>query len=113
MNGRAYEPDLLVAWPGAEISVMGAEGMVAIAANKQPDEVKKQLAEGIRPHIDIYRTAALGYVDDEIDPRETRPLLAHYLTLCADKRVERPWRKPEFPPMLRYRPAPPIIFMAA
>src|SRR5437016_10925148 len=60
MNGRAYEPDLLVAWPGAEISVMGAEGMVAIAANKQPDEVKKQLAEGIRPHIDIYSTAALG-----------------------------------------------------
>jgi len=99
MNGRAYEPDLLVAWPGAEISVMGAEGMVAIAANKQPDEVKKQLAEGIRPHIDIYRTAALGYVDDVIDPRETRPLLAHYLTLCAGKRVERPWRKREIPPM--------------
>src|SRR2546423_6120666 len=48
MNGRAYEPDLHVAWPGAEISVMGAEGMVAIAANKQTDEVKKQLAEAIR-----------------------------------------------------------------
>ena len=54
MNGRAYEPDLLAAWPGAEISVMGAEGMVAIAANKQPDEIKKQLADAIRPHIDIY-----------------------------------------------------------
>src|SRR5438105_161551 len=99
MNGRAYEPDLLVAWPGAEISVMGAEGMVAIAANKQPDEVKKQLAEGIRPHIDIYRTAPIGYGGDVIDPRETRPLLAHYLTLCAGKRVERPWRKREIPPM--------------
>src|SRR5436309_4909008 len=81
MNGRAYEPDLLVAWPGAEISVMGAEGMVAIAANKETDEVKKHLAEAIRPHIDIQRTAALGYVDDVIDPRETRPLLAHYLPL--------------------------------
>src|ERR1700754_2261454 len=34
MNGRAYEPDLIVAWPSAEISVMGAEGIVAIAANK-------------------------------------------------------------------------------
>jgi acetyl-CoA carboxylase carboxyltransferase component len=58
-----------------------------------------RLAEGIRLHIDIYRTAALGYVDDVIDPRETRPLLAHYLALCAGKKVERPWRKREIPPM--------------
>ena len=99
MNGRAYEPDLLVAWPGAEISVMGAEGMVAIAANKQPDEIKKQLADAIRPHIDIYKTAALGYVDDVIDPRETRPLLAHYLKLCEGKKVERPFRKREISPV--------------
>jgi len=99
MNGRAYEPDLLVAWPGAEISVMGAEGMVAIAAHKQSEEVKKQLAEGIRPHIDIFRTAALGYLDDVIDPRETRPLLAHYLRLCEGKKVERPWRKREIAPV--------------
>ena len=34
MCGKAYEPDLIVAWPGAEISVMGAEGMVGIAAPK-------------------------------------------------------------------------------
>ena len=99
MNGRAYEPDLLVAWPGAEISVMGAEGMIAIAAHKQSEEVKKQLAEGIRPHIDIFRTAALGYLDDVIDPRETRPLLAHYLRLCEGKKVERPWRKREIAPV--------------
>src|SRR5436190_740163 len=99
MNGRAYEPDLLVAWPGAEISVMGAEGMVAIAANKESDEVKKQLVEAIRPHIDIQRTAALGYVDDVIDPRDTRPLLAHYLMLCQGKKVERPWRKREIAPV--------------
>jgi acetyl-CoA carboxylase carboxyltransferase component len=99
MNGRAYEPDLLVAWPGAEISVMGAEGMVAIAAHKQPEEIQKQLAEAIRPLIDIHRTAALGFVDDVIDPRETRPLLAHYLNLCAAKKVERPWRKREIAPV--------------
>src|SRR5712692_6719761 len=72
MNGRAYEPDLLVAWPGAEISVMGAEGMVSIAANKliaqaeDPEALKKQLADAVRPHIDILRTAALGFVDDVI-----------------------------------------------
>ena len=105
MNGRAYEPDVLLAWPGAEISVMGAEGMVAIAANKllaqssDPEGVKKQLADAIRPHIDIYRTAALGYVDDVIDPRDTRPLLAHYLKITENKRVERPWRKREISPV--------------
>jgi acetyl-CoA carboxylase carboxyltransferase component len=88
-----------VAWPGAEISVMGAEGLVAIAANKliaqaeDPEALKKQLADAVRPHIDILRTAALGFVDDVIDPRETRPLLAHYLKLTESKRVERPWRK--------------------
>ena len=99
MNGRAYEPDLLVAWPGAEISVMGAEGMVAIAANKAPDEVKKQLVEAVRPHIDIVKTAALAYVDDVIDPRETRPLLAHYLRLTEHKKLERPYRKREISPV--------------
>src|SRR3954465_12563036 len=99
MNGRAYEPDLLVAWPGAEISVMGAEGMVAIAANKASDEVKKQLAEAIRPPIAISTTAALGYVDDVIDPRETRPLLAHWLRVTENKKVERPWRKREISPV--------------
>jgi acetyl-CoA carboxylase carboxyltransferase component len=78
---------------------MGADGMVAIAANKESDEVKKQLAEAIRPHIDIHRTAALGYVDDVIDPRETRPLLAHCLMLCQGKKVERPWRKREISPV--------------
>jgi len=82
-----------VAWPGAEISVMGAEGLVAIAAHKAPDEVRKQLVELVRPHIDIGKTAALGFVDDVIDPRETRPLLAHYLRLTENKKIERPWRK--------------------
>jgi len=46
-----------------------------------------------------FRTAALGYLDDVIDPRETRPLLAHYLKLCEGKKVERPWRKREIAPV--------------
>jgi len=105
MNGRAYEPDALLAWPGAEISVMGAEGMVAIAAKKllaqasDPEALKKELADRIRPKIDIYRVAAQGYVDDVIDPRDTRPLLAHYLRITEGKRVERPSRKREIPPV--------------
>ncbi len=99
MAGRAYEPDLIVAWPGAEISVMGADGMVGIAAKKlfptgdPPPEVKQQLAAAIQQHIDIYKVAGWGLVDDVIDPRDTRQVLALGLELSWNKRVERPWRK--------------------
>jgi acetyl-CoA carboxylase carboxyltransferase component len=99
MAGRAYEPDLLVAWPGAEISVMGADGMVGIAGKKlfggqePPPEARKQLAEAIQQHIDIYKVAGWGLVDDVIDPRDTRRLLALGLELTERRKVERPARK--------------------
>jgi acetyl-CoA carboxylase carboxyltransferase component len=99
MAGRAYEPDLLVAWPGAEISVMGAEGMVGIAGKKlfagaePPPEVRQQIIGVIQKSIDIYRVAGWGFVDDVIDPRDTRAALALGLELSWNKRVERPFRK--------------------
>jgi acetyl-CoA carboxylase carboxyltransferase component len=99
MAGRAYEPDLLVAWPGAEICVMGAEGMVGIAGRKlfgdapPPPEVKQQLTQMIQQHIDIYRVAGWGLVDDVIDPRDTRHLLCRAVEMAWDRRVERPYRK--------------------
>jgi acetyl-CoA carboxylase carboxyltransferase component len=99
MAGRAYEPDLLVAWPGAEISVMGAEGMVGIAGKKlfgegEPTaEVKAQLTKMIQDTIDIYRVAGWGLIDDVIDPRETRPLLCRAVEMSWDRKVDRPWRK--------------------
>src|SRR5438270_2878283 len=45
MNGRAYEPDLIVAWPSAEISVMGAEGVVEVAFRKQVQEAEDPAAQ--------------------------------------------------------------------
>lgn len=99
MAGRAYEPDLLVAWPGAEISVMGADGMVGIAGRKlfggqePPPEVKQQLSQMIQQQIDIYKVAGWGFVDEVIDPRDTRKVLALGLELSWNKQVERPWRK--------------------
>jgi acetyl-CoA carboxylase carboxyltransferase component len=99
MCGRAYEPDLFVAWPTAEISVMGAEGMVSIAMAKalavapNRDDMIKQMADQIRPFIDIYKVAGRAFVDDVIDPRETRKVLIHALELTVNKTVERPWRK--------------------
>ena len=99
MCGRAFDPDLLIAYPGAEISVMGAEGMVSIVARKQletaenPAELIEELAQGIRPHITIDKTAKLGLVDDVIDPRETRRVLFRALEFTKDKKIFRHPRK--------------------
>jgi len=108
MNGRAFEPDLLVAWPGAEIGVMGAEGLVAIAARKLLDAagspeaakaLKEELASSLRPHVRVDRAAAMAMVDDIIDPRDTRWQLALALRRSVNKTVERPWRRREVPPL--------------
>jgi acetyl-CoA carboxylase carboxyltransferase component len=99
MNGRAYEPDLIVAWPSAEISVMGPEGAVNIIFRKQieaaedPDATRAEMIEGIRKTIDPYIAAGNGLIDDVIDPRETRPTVIRALEMAATKRVERPWKK--------------------
>src|SRR4051794_20794722 len=99
MNGRACEPDLIVAWPSAEISVMGPEGAVNIIFRKQieasedPDATRAQMIEGIRKTIDPYIAAGNALIDDVIDPRETRPTVIRALEMAATKRVDRPWKK--------------------
>ena len=99
MCGRAYEPDLIVAWPTAEISVMGAEGAVEIVFRKQVEEAedpaakKAELIEAYRQLIDVYVAARNDMVDDVIDPRETRPTIIRALELAQGKRVERPWKR--------------------
>jgi acetyl-CoA carboxylase carboxyltransferase component len=99
MNGRAYEPDLIVAWPSAEISVMGPEGAVNIIFRKQieaaddPDATRADMIEGIRRTIDPYIAAGNALIDDVIDPRETRPTVIRALEMAETKRVQRPWRK--------------------
>ncbi|MBI3073510.1 MAG: acyl-CoA carboxylase subunit beta [Deltaproteobacteria bacterium] len=98
MCGRAYEPDMLVAWPTAEISVMGAEGMVGIASRamggaEMPPETREAILGMIRQAIDIEKSAGWGYIDDVIDPRDTRRVLAMGLELSKNKVVERPWKK--------------------
>ena len=99
MCGRAYEPDLIASWPGGEISVMGAEGMVGIAARKlfgdttPPPEVKAAIVQQIQSNIDIYKVAGWGLVDDVIDPRDTRRTIAWGLELSRHKKLERPAKK--------------------
>lgn len=99
MCGRAYEPDLIVAWPTAEISVMGPEGAVNIIFRKQiagaadPEAERRRLVEEFRRVIDPYVAAGHAFLDDVIDPRETRPVVIRALELARGKRVERPWKK--------------------
>jgi acetyl-CoA carboxylase carboxyltransferase component len=99
MNGRAYEPDLIVAWPSAEISVMGAEGVVEIAFRKVVDEAedpaakKAELIENFRKMFDVYIAAGNDLIDDVIDPRETRATICKALEMSQNKKVERPWKR--------------------
>ncbi len=99
MCGKAYEPDLIVAWPSAEISVMGAEGAVEIVFRKQVEEAedpaakKAELIAAYRELIDVYVAARNDMIDDVIDPRETRPTICRALELAAGKKVERPWKR--------------------
>jgi acetyl-CoA carboxylase carboxyltransferase component len=99
MCGRAYEPDLIVAWPTAEISVMGAEGAVEIIFRKQveaaedPAAKKQELIDEFRKIIDVYVAAGNDMIDDVIDPRETRPTICRALEMAANKHVERPWKR--------------------
>ncbi len=99
MNGRAYEPDLIVAWPSAEISVMGAEGAVEIVFRKQVEDAEDPVAKraeliaAYQGLIDVYVAAGNGMIDDVIDPRETRPRIIGALELAEGKKTERPWRR--------------------
>ncbi len=99
MCGKAYEPDLIVAWPTAEISVMGPEGGTniifrkEIAAAAHPEEERARRVEEFRKLINPYIAAGGAFIDDVIDPRETRPVIIRALEMAATKKVERPWKK--------------------
>ncbi|MBI4728942.1 MAG: acyl-CoA carboxylase subunit beta [Acidobacteria bacterium] len=101
MNGRAYEPDLIVGWPTAEISVMGAEVAVNIIGRsileKIPEEEREkkrtEMIEAVRAQISAYVAAGWSFIDDLIDPADTRTVICRGLRHAEGKRIERPWRK--------------------
>src|SRR6266511_2551609 len=102
MNGRAYEPDYIVGWPTAEISVMGPEGAVNIIFRKQieaagdreaQDAMRNQMVGVVRDQIGAYIAAGWSFLDDLIDPADTRSIIIRGLELGETKKVERPWRK--------------------
>lgn len=99
MCGKAYESDQILAWPTAEISVMGPEGAAAIIFRKEieaapdPAAVRAERVAKIRQLISPYVAAAGAHIDDVIDPADTRRLVIRGLQAARGKRVERPQRK--------------------
>jgi acetyl-CoA carboxylase carboxyltransferase component len=101
MNGRAYEPDLIVGWPTAEISVMGPEGAVNIIFRKQIEampedeqaEARNNMVAMIREQISPEVAAGWAFIDDLIDPADTRSTIIKALEASEGKVIDRPWRK--------------------
>jgi acetyl-CoA carboxylase carboxyltransferase component len=93
--------DLLLAWPTALMGVMGPEGAVGIiyrkeiAAAENPEEVRQRKIDEYNASFGRfpYHAAAMRWVEDIIDPRDTRPLLIQALKVCFNKKEERPWKK--------------------
>jgi propionyl-CoA carboxylase beta chain len=100
MSSKHIRGDVSLAWPTAEIAVMGPKGAVEILYRKEIERAKDAAAETarrVREYVDAFAhpfvAAARGYVDDVIDPRDTRPRLIHALELLRTKRDSNPPRK--------------------
>jgi propionyl-CoA carboxylase beta chain len=91
MNSKHIRGDYNVAWPSAEIAVMGPQGAVEILYKGEATEEK--IAEYRDKFAHPYQAASRGYLDDIIDPRDTRPRLIDALTTLAGKRDRNPPKK--------------------
>jgi propionyl-CoA carboxylase beta chain len=100
MSSKHIRGDLNLAWPSAEIAVMGPKGAVEILFKDEIARAADPAAETARlsdeytaQFANPYAAAARGYVDDVIDPRDTRPRLIDALRTLAGKRDRNPPRK--------------------
>ena len=100
MSSKHIRADLNVAWPTAEIAVMGSEGAVNIIFRKEikesedPEKMRQKLTEEYKEKFaSPYIAAEMGYIDRVIFPRDTRKELLIALERYGSKREERPKRK--------------------
>jgi propionyl-CoA carboxylase beta chain len=100
MSSKHLRGDVCLAWPGAEIAVMGPEGAVNVIFRKEletaadPDGLREELVRDYRAKFaNPYVAAARGYLDGVIAPHETRFRVIRALEMLRDKRVQRPPRK--------------------
>jgi len=102
MASKLTRTDLALAWPTAEIAVMGAEGAVNILYSKRLKELSADEADAERSRLERefhekfsspYPAAAAGHIDDVIVPSETRPRLIAAMSYLRDKQVSLPAKK--------------------
>ncbi len=100
MNSKHIRADLNIAWPTAEIAVMGPEGAVEIIYRRELKEAadpaarKQELAEDYRETFaNPYIAASRGFIDDVIEPHNTRARLINALQVFQNKRDENPPKK--------------------
>ncbi len=102
MSSKHIRGDYNVAWPGAELAVMGAEGAVNIVYRKEIERTDEKERDALRKkYIDKYNekfmnpyiAAGLGYLDDVIEPSETRPRVIRALESLQNKRQSVPKKK--------------------
>jgi len=100
MSSKHIRGDYNVAWPTAELAVMGAEGAVNVLQRERLAKAADPVAER-KALVDEYNerfanpwaAAAMGYLDDVIDPLDTRPKLIAALAMLAHKRQTLPQKK--------------------
>jgi propionyl-CoA carboxylase beta chain len=100
MNSKHIGADINLAFPTAEIAVMGPEGAVNIVFRKElndaedPEQRRKELSDDYRETFaSPYKAAELGYIDAVIQPEETRPRIISALEMLSTKRASTPPRK--------------------
>jgi propionyl-CoA carboxylase beta chain len=100
MNSKHLRADVSFAWPTAEIAVMGSEGAVnvifrrEIAGAREPETRRQELIGAYEEQFgNPYFAAERGYIDDVIEPAETRPKLIQALRMLKSKREQVPARK--------------------
>ncbi len=106
MSSKHIRGDYNVAWPSAEMAVMGADGAVNILyreelakAKDAAAERKKLIGEYNDKFASPWAAAELGYLDDVIEPRDTRPKLIAALEMLQHKRQSLPFKKHGNPPL--------------
>jgi len=97
MNSKHMRGDLNYAWPTAEVAVMGAKGAVSIIFRGGDMAAKEQ--EYVELFANPFPAAVRGYVDDIIEPRETRRRLCLDLQTLSTKKQSNPWKKHDNMPL--------------
>ncbi len=96
MSSKHLRGDVNFAWPHAEIAVMGAKGAVEIIFREEKGDAAKlaaREAEYKAKFANPFVASARGYIDDVIQPHETRKRICRSLAMLATKRFDDPWRK--------------------